>query len=139
MRGTFVEFRRGMVNISPIGRNASIQERHEFEVYDKEHSIRAKFVDALKSEFPDYGLTYSIGGQISFDVFPAGWDKTYALNHVNEKGISLQDGWKEIHFFGDKTFPGGNDYEIFTHPGVIGHTVTSPEDTMQQLRTLFLH
>ncbi len=27
-------------------------------------------------------LTYSIGGQISFDVFPNGWDKTYALQVV---------------------------------------------------------
>jgi phosphomannomutase len=44
---------------------------------------------------------------------------------------------KEIHFFGDKTSPGGNDYEIFDDPRTIGHTVASPEDTVQQLRTLF--
>ena len=133
MRGTFVEFRKGMVNISPIGRNASVAERHEFEAYDKEHQIRAKFVEALKNEFPDYGLCYSIGGQISFDVFPAGWDKTFSLNHVKK------DDWKEIHFFGDKTFEGGNDFEIFTHDEVQGHSVTKPEDTMAQLRELFLH
>lgn len=29
-----------------------------------------KFVETLKEKFADYGLTYSIGGQISFDVFP---------------------------------------------------------------------
>lgn len=46
----------------------SIQERNEFEAYDKIHGLRAKFVEALKAKFPDYGLTYSIGGQISFDV-----------------------------------------------------------------------
>jgi len=34
-RGTFVEFRNGMINVSPIGRNASQQEREEFERYDK--------------------------------------------------------------------------------------------------------
>ncbi|WFD21892.1 phosphomannomutase [Malassezia equina] len=105
MRGTFIEFRRGMVNVSPIGRNASVQERHEFEQFDKQHNIRSTFVEALKKQFPDYGLTYSIGGQISFDVFPAGWDKTYALRHVDEKGRALPDGFREIHFFGDKTFP----------------------------------
>ena len=27
------------------------------------------------TEFADLELTYSIGGQISFDVFPTGWDK----------------------------------------------------------------
>jgi len=32
-RGTFVEFRNGMINVSPIGRNASTEERKEFEAY----------------------------------------------------------------------------------------------------------
>ncbi len=31
---------------------------------------RKKFVEVLRKEFADYNLTYSIGGQISFDVFP---------------------------------------------------------------------
>ncbi len=42
-----------------------------------------------------------------------------------------------MHFFGDKTFEGGNDFEIFTHARVRGHTVTSPEDTVEQLKALF--
>lgn len=46
-----------MVNISPIGRNASTQERHDYEKYDAQHKIRAKFVAALKEKFPDFGLT----------------------------------------------------------------------------------
>ncbi|CAE6412777.1 unnamed protein product, partial [Rhizoctonia solani] len=85
--GTFVEFRNGMINVSPIGRNATVQERHDFEKYDKEHGIRKKFVETLKEKFADYGLTFSIGGQISFDVFPTGWDKTYALRHVEGEGF----------------------------------------------------
>lgn len=47
-----------MINVSPIGRNASIQERNEYEAFDKEHNIRAKMVEELKAKFPDYGLTY---------------------------------------------------------------------------------
>lgn len=39
------------------------------------------------------------GGQISFDVFPEGWDKRYCLQHVEK------DGYKTIYFFGDKTMP----------------------------------
>lgn len=35
---------------------------------EQENNIRKPFVEALKKEFADYGLTYSIGGQISFDV-----------------------------------------------------------------------
>ena len=31
---------------------------------------RPKMVEVLKEKFADLNLTYSIGGQISFDVFP---------------------------------------------------------------------
>jgi phosphomannomutase len=130
-RGTFIEFRNGMINVSPIGRNASTEERIEFEKFDLANKIRENFVAALKEEFPDLGLTYSIGGQISFDVFPTGWDKTYALQHVANEGFS------EIHFFGDKSYKGGNDYEIYTDDRTIGHAVNSPEDTIRILKELF--
>ncbi|CAF9933682.1 MAG: Phosphomannomutase [Alectoria fallacina] len=135
--GTFVEFRNGMVNVSPVGRNASIQERNDYEKYDKQHQIRAKFVEALKEKFGDFGLTYSIGGKISFDIFPTGWDKTYCLQHLKtEKSLSGVD-YSTIHFFGDKTYKGGNDYEIFEDSRTVGHSVESPEDTMRMLKELF--
>ena len=38
-RGTFVEFRQGMLNVSPIGRNCSREERNEFEKFDLEHKV----------------------------------------------------------------------------------------------------
>ena len=161
-----------MINISPIGRNCSKEERNAYEEYDlvnfhspsatcrhtrdmlmnhnaflfsisvdltiipylltlQKHNIRKDMVNVLKEKFGHYNLTYSIGGQISFDVFPVGWDKTYCLRFLSESD------WDEIHFFGDKTFKGGNDFEIFTSPRVKGHTVTSPEDTMAQCKALF--
>jgi phosphomannomutase len=98
-RGTFIEFRNGMINVSPIGRNATVQERNEFEAYDKIHNVRATMVNKLKEKFGSYGLKYSVGGQISFDVFPEGWDKTYCLQHIEKD-------FKTIHFFGDKTYEG---------------------------------
>ncbi|OAX38976.1 eukaryotic phosphomannomutase [Rhizopogon vinicolor AM-OR11-026] len=131
-RGTFVEFRNGMVNVSPIGRNATIQERHDFEAYDKQYHVRADFVKVLREKFERLNLTFSIGGQISFDIFPQGWDKTYCLRHVEK------DGFDEIHFFGDKTYKGGNDYEIFSDSRTIGHTVESPADTIRICKELFL-
>ena len=39
-RGTFIEFRNGMLNISPIGRNCTHEERNEFEAYDKDAGVR---------------------------------------------------------------------------------------------------
>lgn len=130
-RGTFIEFRNAMVNVSPIGRSCTYDERLEFAKYDGEHKIREKMVKAYEKEFADFSLQFSIGGQISIDIFPRGWDKTFCLRHV------INEGFKTIHFFGDKTEKGGNDFEIFTHPSVTGHAVKSPEDTTAQLKELF--
>eukprot|EP00732_Lithocolla_globosa_P006331 Lithocolla_globosa_v1_NODE_7274_length_968_cov_25.327133.p1 type:complete len:260 gc:universal NODE_7274_length_968_cov_25.327133:44-823(+) len=130
-RGTFIEFRNGMINVSPIGRNCSKEERNEFEKFDLENGIRKKMVGELREKFGErFGLTFSIGGQISFDVFPKGWDKTYCLRHLEK------EGFETIYFFGDKTFEGGNDYEIFNHPSVKGNSVTSPKDTLEKLAAL---
>ncbi|KAK2970264.1 hypothetical protein RJ640_000823, partial [Escallonia rubra] len=113
-RGTFIEFRSGMLNVSPIGRNCSQEERDEFEKYDKVQNIRPKMVSVLREKFAHFNLTFSIGGQISFDVFPQGWDKTYCLKYL--------DDFHEIHFFGDKTYKGGNDFEIYESEQTVGHT-----------------
>ena len=131
-RGTFVEFRTGMINLSPVGRSCSQEERLEFYAYDQEHKIREKMVQALNAEFgPDFGLAFALGGQISIDCFPLGWDKTFCLQFVEGQ-------YERIYFFGDKTFPGGNDYEIFEDPRTIGHTVTDYMHTKQLIRELFL-
>mmetsp|Transcript_32760 Transcript_32760/g.83493 ORF Transcript_32760/g.83493 Transcript_32760/m.83493 type:complete len:261 (+) Transcript_32760:94-876(+) len=132
-RGTFIEFRQGMLNVSPIGRNCSREERNDFEKFDLEHKVRETMVAKLKEEFADYQLTYSIGGQISFDLFPQGWDKTYCLRYLPEADFD------EIHFFGDKTFVGGNDYEIYEHPRTVGHAIAdaNPLTTLKKLSELF--
>jgi phosphomannomutase len=56
-RGTFIEFRNGMINVSPIGRNASTEERNEYQKYDLEHKIRETFVNVLREKFSDISLT----------------------------------------------------------------------------------
>ena len=79
-RGTFVEYRNGMLNFSPIGRKCTQAERDEFAAYDAEHKIRDKFVAAAREKFGNDGLTFSIGGQISVDCFPNG---TRIYSHLN--------------------------------------------------------
>jgi len=130
-RGTFIEFRKGMINACPVGRSCTQAEREEFYAFDCEHKVRQLMVEKLREEFKDEDLTFSIGGQISIDIFPTGWDKRFCLQFVKK------DDYKEVHFFGDKTSKGGNDYEIFSDDYTIGHTVTSPQDTRDQLRKLF--
>lgn len=132
-RGTFLEFRNGMMNVCPIGRQCTQEERLTFNAYDNVHHVRENMIQDLRKEFADIDLTYSIGGQISFDVFPNGWDKTFALRHVTKPGKN----YKEIHFFGDKTEEGGNDHEIYNDPRTIGHKVTSPNDTKRILSEIF--
>ena len=38
----------------------------------QQHNIRTTMVSVLQEKFAHLGLTFSIGGQISFDVFPKG-------------------------------------------------------------------
>ncbi|CAK0799700.1 unnamed protein product [Prorocentrum cordatum] len=78
----------------------------------------------------EFQLMFSIGGQIGIDVCPVGWDKTFCLQFVSPEEFSV------VHFFGDKTEEGGGDHEIYMHPRTVGHSVTSPEDTMRQVEEL---
>ena len=50
----------------------------------------------------DFNLSYSLGGQISIDIYQKGKNKAQVLDDI--------DG--EIYFFGDKMEKGGNDYPI---------------------------
>ena len=123
----FVEIRNGLLNISPIGRDSTIDERNEFEKYDKIHNIRLKMIHELDNQFKHYNLEFCIGGQISFDVYPKGLDKSYCLQYIDEN---------IIHFFGDKTDEGGNDHGLYINSGVIGHKVNSFNETINLLLNL---
>lgn len=129
-RGTFIEFRNGMINICPVGRSCSQKEREEFFEMDQREGIRKKIVAYLKNKLSHLGLSYSIGGQISIDVFPKGWDKTYCLQFVDDK-------YDDIYFFGDRTMEGGNDYEIYSHPRTKSYAVEQPSDTLKYLNEIF--
>ena len=140
-RGTFIEYRNGMINISPIGRSCSQLEREIFDKQDKQFNYKENLVNRIKKQWDLYlnesdqcetELSFSIGGQISIDIFPKGWDKTYCLQFVKDK-------YKKIYFFGDKTYKGGNDYEIFNSKLTEGYTVTKPEDTINFLNKIFMN
>jgi len=133
-RGTFVEFRNGLINVCPVGRSCSQEQRIQFNQIDQDQGIRKKFVQVLNERFPEstFGLHFAIGGQISIDAFPTGWDKRFCLKHI------MNEGFKEIHFFGDRTEEGGNDYQLYADARTNGHSVTCPEDTIKQLTEIFM-
>ena len=107
LTGHFFDYRGSMVNWCPIGRNASREERDEFIKYDKETGFRDRFLSSLRYKLglrcPNK-IEVKLGGDTSFDIFPVGWDKTYALQHFKDKTC-----W----FVGDRCQPNGNDYEIY--------------------------
>ena len=129
-RGNFIEFRTGMINCSPVGRSCSQDERMEFYEYDLKNNVRSKMSEYLSEKLEDFNLSYSLGGQISIDIFPKGWDKTYCLQFVRDK-------YDKILFYGDKTAKGGNDYEIYNSDETESYTVTSPEHTIELLTKRF--
>ncbi|PHJ22660.1 phosphomannomutase [Cystoisospora suis] len=129
-RGTFVEYRNGLLNISPIGRDCTLSERLAFFELDKRYGYRKKMKSVLEENFSKYSLCFSIGGQISIDCYPEGWDKRMCLRH-------LESRFEKLYFFGDQTHQGGNDYEIFSDPRTDGRSVKNPEETFQILRQLF--
>ena len=65
-------------------------------------------------------------------MFPRGWDKTYCLRFLKD--------YDEIYFFGDKTFPGGNDFEIYDFLSKNGraYSVSNFNETIQKIRENFL-
>mmetsp|Transcript_40506 Transcript_40506/g.42268 ORF Transcript_40506/g.42268 Transcript_40506/m.42268 type:complete len:268 (-) Transcript_40506:39-842(-) len=130
-RGTFIEYRTGMFNVSPIGRNCSQEERDEFVIWNKDKHVVDQIRNATQEKFgEEYGLKCSIGGQISFDIVPIGWDKSYCLQFVEKE-------YDNIIFFGDKIYDGGNDYEIAIDKRVNCYFKTlTPDVTIEILEKL---
>lgn len=101
----YIEERIGMVNFSVLGRNCPYSERESYSAWDKQNHEREDIAKKLKNKFPEYEM--SIGGSISIDITPVGFGKGQIARHLRKQYPD-----DEIIFFGDKTFKGGNDYEL---------------------------
>ena len=78
--------------------------------------------------FPE--LQATVGGRTGIDIGPRGSDKSQILEDFNPS---------KVMFFGDKTYEGGNDYELAEAVklgGGIVHAVTKWEDTWAILKQL---
>ena len=136
--GHFISFRESMINWCPPGRNATEEDREEFVRYDKENKLREGVLDRFHRTDLVKELCFSLGGSTSVDVYPCGWDKTYALNHFRNH---------KVWFIGDRcTDPNGNDKPLYDkiredHPER-AYEVKSIEDTckiINQLINTFLN
>jgi len=133
LTGHFINCRGSMINWCPIGRNATEEQRQEFVLLDKKQSIRRKILLDFREQIRLMNLgnlvTVKLGGDTSFDIYPTGWDKTYALNHLK--------GW-QTWFIGDRCCENGNDYEIFKKCQPHSYVTTGPEKTKQIIEKIRL-
>jgi phosphomannomutase len=133
LTGHFISYRGSMINWCPIGRNATDIDREKFRQFDKTFgtsTFRKAILIQLKEEIDNLRIeiTVKLGGETSFDIFPTGWDKTFALSYFPNH---------EVYFLGDRCGENGNDKEIYDalqpyNSFWVGNT----KDTKQVLETL---
>ena len=132
LTGNFITYRGSMINWSPAGRNGSGEDRESFVDFDKKTGYRKKVLSDLHEFLRDNSISVkaSLGGDTSFDLFPLGWDKTFCLKYF--------DSNSNFYFFGDRCYPGGNDFEIYEKIKKIGsaYSVSGPQQTYQILTQL---
>ena len=93
-----IEERAGMINISAVGRSANKSLRKKYSKWDKENRERRSIVDTLSSKYPD--LEFSIGGEISIDIYPKGKDKCdvggndFTIATMSKYSYNVK-GWKQ--------------------------------------------
>jgi len=105
--GNFISYRQSMINWCPIGRDCSYEERDIFCNEDSNNRIRRFLKQTLASRISEDLLSrvkITMGGNTSFDIYPVGWDKSFALSHL--------DG-STCWFIGDRCFEDGNDRAIY--------------------------
>lgn len=126
----YIERRTGMINFSVLGRNCPYTERERYCAWDKTAHERLNIQAALLKEFPD--LDIAVGGSISMDITPKGCGKGQIAAHLRQTYPN-----EKIVFFGDKTFSGGNDYELAHALAALPDTQTvqvdNPEDVLMKL------
>ncbi|MDO4161861.1 MAG: HAD-IIB family hydrolase [Pseudomonadota bacterium] len=101
----YIEIRTGMLNFSVLGRDCPYEERLRYQKWDTAHKERLQIKEKLETEFPQY--EFSVGGSISIDINPCGCSKAQIAGRLRQ---NFPD--EKIVFFGDRTMPGGNDYEL---------------------------
>jgi len=100
--GCHVEERTGTLNLSVVGRRASVAQRRDYLLHDRRTGERLEIARAIEARFPDYEA--HCGGQISIDVAPRGWNKGRVVAEIRNRTPE-----RAMHFFGDNVCEGGND------------------------------
>lgn len=128
--GNFFHYRGSMLNWCPIGRAAGSHERGIWEHVDRANQLRIPLLEKARIEYSKSGLndlTINLGGETSFDIYPVGWDKTYALKHFEDY---------HVYFIGDRCKLNGNDYHIYENCKPYAWETNGPEETIKIIEGL---
>lgn len=96
--GSHIEYRKGSVNFSIVGKNASPDDRNLYISYDKVFNEREKIIKDFKKRFER--LDMFLGGDVSLDICLRGADKSQCFTLIQHP---------MIHFFGDRCHGYGID------------------------------
>tara|TARA_R100000808_G_C2142085_1_gene149877 strand:+ start:304 stop:1083 length:780 start_codon:yes stop_codon:yes gene_type:complete len=121
LTGHFLDFRSSMLNWCPSGRDAQPHDREKFKRMDKQWRIRQRYLTEFLEQVP-VDIVAALGGETSIDVYPPGWDKTYALNHFPGA---------QVYFVGDKCVGSGNDRTICEAVAGRCYPTSGPEETVR--------
>lgn len=132
--GNFIDLRNGIIYISLVGMSATEEEREAYINLDEEHNYRSRLIDVLigkaRSLEIDTGIQICEGGHVGIAIYPIEYDKEQVMK------VLLDKDYVEIHYFGDKYQPNGNDHRLINNPNVIGHPVDSIDDTIEILKKM---
>jgi phosphomannomutase len=134
------EYRPGTVNFSTVGRDANTEQRAEYVKFDNETGERESIVESFNTYFGiRLNCVAHIGGETGIDITQVGHDKRQLLLPPHGYPQDIFEN-THIHFFGDKTEAGGNDWPlaqaISSNDCGTVYQVAGWRDTMDQLQTL---
>ena len=134
--GNHIEDRGSMLNFSIVGRNCTQNQREDYYRYDNLTGERKRISKYIREQWKDIDAV--IGGQISIDIVPKGFDKSQIMKHIDETYKKRNVDDCEYIFYGDRTEEGGNDYplaqQLESRSDGRVHKVENWLDTMEQLQ-----
>tara|TARA_R100001015_G_C4631998_1_gene195022 strand:+ start:1412 stop:2194 length:783 start_codon:yes stop_codon:yes gene_type:complete len=125
LTGNFINYRGSTLNWCPIGRQADMDDREKWCLWDKHDWIRYKWFKTAREEFDASDLkdvVIKMGGDTSFDIYPKGWDKTFAFRNFED--------YDKVYFVGDRCGSKGNDKEAYDLAGDLGFVTSGPKETI---------
>ncbi|AEX61858.1 phosphomannomutase [Megavirus courdo11] len=131
--GGQIDFRKGLIYVSPPGMQADMYERNYFLEADQKYNLRQKLLSDLKTIDKNDDFEISFGGSVGIAIHPYGWNKSQVVPYLCEQTDDL-----DIYYFGDRTEPDGNDYPIYSHELIKGISVIDYTDTIKKLKSIFI-